>query len=110
DKSARTEIRSPVRGTVKDIKITTVGGVARAGEPILEIVPREDTLLVEGRIKPSDIAFIHPGQKAIIRLSAFDFSIYGSLEGEVTEISADSLTNERDESFYRVRVQTAQTQ
>lgn len=109
DRSARNEIKSPVHGMVKDIKIKTVGGVAKPGEPIMEIVPLGDQLLVEGRIKPSDIAFIHQGDKAIVRLSAFDFSIYGSLEGQVTDISADSITNEKGESFYRVRVKTDKT-
>lgn len=109
DKSARTEIRSPMNGTVQSIKIKTVGGVARPGEPIMEIVPLEDRLIVEGRIRPADIAFIHPGQKAVVRLSAFDFSVYGALEGEVVDISPDSITNEKGESFYRVRVRTKET-
>lgn len=109
DKSARTEIKSPVRGKVQDIKITTVGGVAKPGDPIMEIVPLEDLLIVETRIRPADIAFIHPGQKAVVRLSAFDFSVYGALEGQVSDISPDSITNEKGESFYRVRVTTAKT-
>lgn len=108
DKSERTEIKSPVHGTVKDIKITTVGAVARPGDTIMEIVPLEDDLIVEAHIQPRDIAFIHPGQKAIVRLTAFDFSIYGSLDGEVTEVSPDSIVNEKGESFYRVRVRTAE--
>lgn len=106
DRSQRTEVKSPVHGTVKDVKIKTVGGVVKPGETIMEIVPLEDQLLVEGRIKPADIAFIYPGQKAIVRISAFDFSIYGALEGQVVEISADSITNEKGESFYRVKVRT----
>lgn len=109
DRSERTEILSPVRGTVKDIKIKTVGGVVKPGEPIMEIVPLEDQLLVEGRIKPADVAFIYPGQKAIVRVSAYDFSIYGSLEGKIVEISPDSITNEKGESFYRVKVRTNET-
>lgn len=109
DKSERTEIKSPVHGKVQDIKITTVGGVAKPGEPIMEIVPLEDQLLVEGRIRPADIAFIYPGQKAVVRISAFDFSIYGALEGQVVDISADSITNEKGESFYRVKVRTKET-
>ena len=109
DRSERNEVRSPVRGTVKDIKIKTIGGVARPGEAIMEIVPLDDKLVVEGRLKPSDIAFVHPGQRAIVRLSAFDFSIYGSLEGQVTDISADSITNEKGESYYRVRITTDKT-
>lgn len=110
DKSARTEIKSPMNGTVKDIKIKTVGGVARPGEAIMEIVPVEDRLIVEAKIKPSDIAFIHPGQKAVVRLTAFDFSIFGAIDGEVMDISADSISNEKGESFYRVRVSTKVSQ
>jgi adhesin transport system membrane fusion protein len=106
DKSTRTEMISPVRGTVKDIKINTVGGVVRPGEPILEIVPLEDQLIVEGRIKPADIAFLYPGQKAVVRVSAYDFSIYGSLEGKVVEVSPDSISNDKGENFYRVKVRT----
>jgi membrane fusion protein, adhesin transport system len=106
DKSDRTEIKSPMMGIVQDIKINTVGGVAKAGEPIMEIVPLEDVLVVEARIKPADIAFIHEGQKAVVRLSAYDFSVYGAMDGKVTEISADSFTNDKGESFYRVRVST----
>ncbi len=109
DKSERNDIKSPVHGTVKDIRITTVGGVAKPGEPIMEIVPLEDKLLVESRVKPSDIAFIHPGEKAVVRLSAFDSSIYGTLDGVVTDVSADSITTEKGESYYRVRIKTAKT-
>lgn len=106
DRTDRSEIRAPMDGIVKDIKISTVGGVARAGEPIMEIVPVDDLLVVEARIKPSDIAFIHEGQKAVVRLSSYDFSIFGGMEGRVTEVGADSFTNDKGESFYRVRVET----
>ena len=109
DKSERNDVKSPVHGTVKDIRITTVGGVAKPGEPIMEIVPLEDKLLIESHIKPSDIAFIHPGEKAVVRLSAFDSSIYGTLDGTVTEVSPDSMTTDKGESFYRVRVKTLKT-
>lgn len=109
DKSTRTEIKSPMTGIVKSLKIKTVGGVARAGEPIMEIVPVEDRLIVEAHVKPSDIAFIHPGQKAIVRLSACDSAIYGNLEGAVSDISADSIVNEKGDSFYRVRATTKET-
>ena len=109
DRSERTEIKSPLHGIVKDMKITTVGGVARPGETIMEIVPLEDRLIVEARVQPRDIAFIHEGQKAVVRFTAFDFSIYGSLDGKVSEISPDSITTERGESFYRVRVKTDKT-
>lgn len=106
DRSDRTEIKSPMTGIVQDIKITTVGAVAKAGETIMEIVPLDDELVIEARIKPSDIAFISEGQKAVVRLSSYDFSIYGALDGKVTGISADSFTNDKGESFYRVRVST----
>lgn len=109
DKSERTEIKSTDNGTVKDLKITTVGGVARPGETIMEIVPLDDKLVVEARILPRDIAFVHVGHKAIVRLTAFDFSVYGSLEGRVVEVSPDSIMNDKGESFYRVRVQTDKT-
>ncbi|HYD16975.1 MAG TPA: HlyD family type I secretion periplasmic adaptor subunit [Patescibacteria group bacterium] len=109
DKSERTEITSTVRGTIKDVKITTVGGVVRPGETIMEVVPADDKLVVEARILPRDIAFIHVEQPAIVRLTAFDFSIYGSLSGKVIEVSPDSIMNEKGESFYRVRVETDKT-
>jgi adhesin transport system membrane fusion protein len=109
DKKARTEIRSPVDGIVKDLKINTVGGVVKPGETVAEIVPTDDTLLVEARIRPADIAFIYPGQKAMVKLTAYDFSIYGGLPGEVADISADSITDEKGNSFYRVKVRTKVT-
>lgn len=109
DRSERTEVKSPVHGRVQDIKVTTVGGVVRPGDPIMDIVPLEDTLVVESRVRPADIAFIYPGQKALVRISAFDFSVYGALEGKVKDISPDSITNDKGESFYRVTVQTEET-
>jgi adhesin transport system membrane fusion protein len=106
DRVRRTEVRAPLRGTIKQIKINTIGGVVQPGQDILEIVPLEDTLLLEAHIRPSDIAFIRPGLPATIKITAYDFSIYGGLKGEVEDISADTITNERGESFYRVRVRT----
>jgi adhesin transport system membrane fusion protein len=76
----------------------------------MEIVPKDDQLLVEARVRPGDIAFLHPGQKAMVKITAYDFSIYGGLEGELVDISADTITNEKGESFYRVRVRTKETQ
>lgn len=84
----RTELRSPVRGTVKQIVLNTLGGVVRPGEPIMEVVPLDDTLLVEVRVRPADIAFIHADQKAMVKISAYDYSIYGGLEARVEQISA----------------------
>ncbi|MCP4118074.1 MAG: HlyD family type I secretion periplasmic adaptor subunit [Desulfobacteraceae bacterium] len=108
DRVARTNVRSPVDGTVKQLLINTVGGVVRPGMDILEIVPNEKNLLVEAKIKPSDIAFLHPGLKAVAKLTAYDFAIYGGLEGRVKHISADTITDERKEEFYLVRIETDQ--
>ena len=106
DKVSRTAVRSPVKGTVKQIMINTVGGVVQPGMDILSIVPIEDSLLIESKVSPADIARIYPGQRAIVKFTAYDFSIYGGLEGAVVHISADSITNEKDETYYLVRVKT----
>ena len=106
DRVRRTEVRSPVHGTVKTLKVTTIGGVVQPGADLVELVPLEDTLLVEAQVRPADIAFISPGQAAMVKLTAYDYSIYGGLEGAVEDISADTIKNERGESFYRVRVRT----
>lgn len=109
DRKTRTEMKSPVNGYVKDITINTVGGVVQPGVDLIEIVPKDDQLLVEVQIRPSDIAFLYPGQKAVVKITAYDYSIYGGLNGEVIDISADSIMNEKGESFYRVRVRTFET-
>lgn len=109
DRKTRTEIKSPVNGYVKDITVSTVGGVVQPGMVLVEIVPKDDQLLVEAEVRPSDIAFLHPGQKAVVKITAYDFSIYGGLKGEVVDISADTITNEKDEKVYRVRVRTEET-
>jgi adhesin transport system membrane fusion protein len=106
DRVRRTMVRSPVDGTVKQLFVNTVGGVVKPGMDILEIVPNDDKLLVEAKIKPSDIAFIYPGQEAIIKLTAYDFAIYGGLKGKVVFVSADTIVDERDEDYYLVRVET----
>jgi len=106
DRVQRTSVRSPVDGTVKQILINTVGGVVKPGMDILEIVPDEETLVVEAKIKPSDIAFLYPGLKAVVKITAYDFAIYGGLEGRVTHISADTITDERREEYYLVRIET----
>ena len=109
DRVVRTEGRSPVRGIVKSVNFNTIGGVVQPGEDIIEIVPIEDTLLVEAKVNPRDAAFIHPGQDAKIKLTAYDFSIYGGLEGRLEQISADTIEDERGEHFYHVRVRTDDT-
>ena len=108
DRLDRTSVRSPVYGTVKLILVNTVGGVVQPGMDLVEIVPLEDTLLVETQIKPSDIAFLRPEQKATVKLTAYDFTIYGGLDAKLEYISADSITDEKGESFYLVRVRTDQ--
>ena len=104
DRVRRTEVRSPVRGTVKQINFYTIGGVIQPGEDLMEIVPLEDTLLVEAQIRPADIAFLRPGLPATVKVTAYDFGIYGGLKGEVEHISADTTTNEEGQSFYEVWV------
>ena len=110
DRVARTEVLSPVRGTVKQLNFNTVGGVVQPGENIAEIVPIDDTLLVEAKIKPSDVAFVHPGQAAVVKLTAYDFSIYGGLDASLVQISADTILDDQGNSFYRIRVRTDETE
>lgn len=115
DPVARAVIYSPVDGIVNNVKFNTIGGVVRAGEDIMEIVPIGENLLVQAYIRPQDVAFIRPGQEAVVKLSAYDYSVYGGLEGVVTHISPDTLQDDRrpselhlnaNESYYRVLVET----
>lgn len=110
DRVTRTEVKSPVKGVVKELKISTIGGVVRPGQDIVEIVPIEDTLLVEARIRPADIAFLRPGQEATVKITAYDFSIYGGLPSTLERISADTIVDEQSgESFYKIIVRTEKT-
>ncbi|MDB6002371.1 MAG: hemolysin secretion protein [Rhizobacter sp.] len=113
DTLRRTTIRSPLKGTVKNIRSNTIGGVVAQGADIMEIVPLEDQLLVEAKVKPHDVAFLHPGLDATVKISAYDFGIYGGLKGKVEVISPDTLRDERrqaapgqDDAYYRVMVRT----
>ena len=107
DRVERAVVRSPVTGTVKSVKVTTVGGVVQPGFELLEIVPLEDNLLIEVRVKPRDIAFLRPGQEALVKITAYDFSIYGGFPAKLEQIGADSITDEKKgESYYLVRVRT----
>jgi len=106
DRVARTNVRSPVNGTVKQLLVNTLGGVVKPGQDIMEIVPYEKVLLVEAKIKPQDRAFIYPGQKAIVKITAYDYTIYGGLDGNVSHISADTITGERQEEYYLVHIKT----
>lgn len=110
DRLRRTEVRAPVAGVVKQLKVHTVGGVIQPGMELMEIVPQEDTLLVEARVRPADIAFLRTGQDAVVKLSAYDFAIYGGFPATLEQIGADTLTpdkpGERAESYYLVQVRT----
>lgn len=106
DRVERTLVRSPVAGTVKQLLVKTIGGVIQPGMDIVEIVPSEEKLLIEARIRPADIAYLHPGQKAKIKFSAYDFSIMGGLDGELVHISPDTIVDDEGNSFYLVRVET----
>lgn len=106
DRLDRTSVKSPVYGTVKQIFVNTVGGAVQPGMDLVEIVPLEDTLRVEAQIKPSDIAFLRDQQKAVVKFTAYDFTIYGGLDAKLEHISADSITDPQGNSFYVVRVRT----
>ena len=114
DAFRRTTLRSPMKGVVKNVQVTTVGGVIQAGQPILEIVPTEDEMMVEAYVKPADVAFLKIGQKAVVKLTAYDFNKYGGLDGVVEHLSPDTLRDERqrrpgtpvelEEGLYRILV------
>ncbi|MFN3417653.1 MAG: HlyD family type I secretion periplasmic adaptor subunit [Caldimonas sp.] len=106
DRVDKTAVRSPVRGTVQRLLANTVGGVIQPGRDIVEIVPLDDALLLEARILPKDIAFIRPGQEAIVKFTAYDFAIYGGLSAKVENISPDTVVDERGNAYYVIRVRT----
>lgn len=112
DRVTRTEVRSPVRGTIKDVKVNTISSVIRPGQDLVEIVPLEDTLLVEAKVRPSDIAFLRPGQPATVKITAYDYSIYGGLKARLEQISADSIKEDgpKQETFFRVVLRTDKNQ
>ena len=106
-KLSRTEIHSPVDGVVNDVQVTTIGGYVQPGQKIMEVVPMGDKLLVETRVKPSDIAFIKVGDRALVKVTAYDFSIYGGLDGRVVQVSADSIYDENEkQAYFTVIVET----
>jgi membrane fusion protein, adhesin transport system len=106
-KLGRTEIRSPVDGVVNDVQVTTIGGYVQPGQKIMEVVPLGEKLLVETRVKPSDIAFIKVGDRALVKVTAYDFSIYGGLDGRVVQVSADSIYDENEkQAYFTVIVET----
>lgn len=109
DSLSRLTLRSPVRGIVKDIEVSTIGGVIAPNGQVMQIVPLDEQLLIETRISPRDIAFIHPGQAAKVKITAYDYSIYGSLDGEVVTISPDTIQDEAKPEifYYRVFIRTS---
>lgn len=109
DQLDHVEIKAPVRGVVKNVRITTLGGVIKPGEEVMQIVPLEDNLVVEAKVKPGDIAFLKPGLTANVKIDAYDYTIYGALAGKLTYISADTLTEDLkqgEQAYYRVQVET----
>ena len=106
DRVNRTLVTSPVRGIVKQLLVNTIGGVIQPGSDLVEIVPLDDSLLVEARIRPQDIAFLHPGQKAVVKFTAYDYTIYGGLQGKLEQIGADTITDEEGNSFYLIQLRT----
>lgn len=106
DRVNRTLVTSPVRGIVKLLLVNTIGGVIQPGSDLVEIVPLDDTLLVETRIRPQDIAFLHPGQEAIVKFTAYDYTIYGGLKAKLEQIGADTVTDDEGNSFYVIKLRT----
>ena len=106
DRVARTDVRAPVDGIVKEVKVTTIGQVVQPGLDLVEIVPLDDSLLIEAEVRPADIAFLRPGQPAVVRVTAYDFTIFGTLEGELESISADTIEDENGDQFFKILVRT----
>jgi membrane fusion protein, adhesin transport system len=104
DRSKRSDVVAPIAGTVNKLLVTTVGGVAKPGEPLVQIVPADQNIIIEARMSPSDRAEIYPGLPAVVKVSAYDFSTYGGLKAEVTDISPDALTDDKGDTYFRVRL------
>nr|WP_178122962.1 HlyD family type I secretion periplasmic adaptor subunit [Pseudomonas sp. AU8050] len=107
DRVSRTLVTSPVRGIVKQLLVNTVGGVIQPGSDMVEIVPLDDTLLVEAKIRPQDIAFLHPGQEAVVKFTAYDYTVYGGLNAKLERIGADTITDEdKKTTYYMITLRT----
>ncbi len=106
DRVTRTTVVSPVHGIIKVLKVNTIGGVVQPGSDMVEIVPLEDNLLIEAKVRPQDVAFLHPGQKAMVKFSAYDYTIYGGLSAKLELIGADTITDDKGNSFYLIQVRT----
>ena len=109
DRVKQTDIRSPVNGTVKQLKVNTIGGVVQPGRDLIEVVPSDDALILEARVSPRDIAFLRTGQKALVKFTAYDYAIYGGLEATLNSISADSVVDDKGNAFFLVKVSTLDT-
>jgi len=106
DRVNRTLVTSPVRGIVQQLMVNTIGGVIQPGNDLVDIVPLDDNLLVEAKIRPQDIAFLRPGQEATVKFTAYDYTIYGGLKGTLEQISPDTVTDKDGKSFYIIRLRT----
>ncbi|BCT32039.1 HlyD family type I secretion periplasmic adaptor subunit [Pseudomonas protegens] len=106
DRVNRTTVVSPVHGVIKLLRVNTIGGVVQPGSDLVEIVPMEDNLLIEAKVRPQDVAFLHPGQKAMVKFSAYDYTIYGGLSAKLELIGADTVTDDKGNSFYLIQVRT----
>lgn len=106
DKLLRANIKSPMKGIVNRVFVTTIGGIVKPGDPIMEVVPADDELVLDAMVLPKDIGFVKLGQNARVKITAYDYSIFGALDGKVTNISADAVPNEKGEAFYQVRIET----
>jgi membrane fusion protein, adhesin transport system len=106
DRVNRTTVVSPVHGVIKQLKVNTIGGVVQPGSDMVEIVPMENNLLIEAKVRPQDVAFLHPGQRAMVKFSAYDYTIYGGLSARLELIGADTITDDKGNSFYLIQVRT----
>jgi adhesin transport system membrane fusion protein len=106
DRVSRTTVVSPVHGIIKVMKVNTIGGVVQPGSDMVEVVPLEDNLLIEAKVRPQDVAFLHPGQAAMVKFSAYDYTIYGGLKAKLELIGADTITDDKGNSFYLIQVRT----
>ena len=109
DRVNRTTVVSPVRGIIKLLKVNTIGGVVQPGSDLVEIVPIEDNLLIEAKVRPQDVAFLHPGQTAMVKFSAYDYTIYGGLKAKLELIGADTVTDDKGNAFYLIRCEPKRT-
>lgn len=106
DRVSRTLVTSPVRGVVKQMMVNTIGGVVQPGSDLVEVVPLDDTLLVEAKVRPQDIAFLRPGQEAMVKFTAYDYTIYGGLKARLEQIGADTITDDKGNTFYMITLRT----